>query len=339
MKKIAFIFPSPIVGGHELMAIRIIKKWSDKNVTVDAYAPSENKRLLSILKSKSISSIEYDFSHKRLQIFHAFLNPFYRFTAFKFLKSISGKYDDIIIVQGDIELGCVFLLMAKKCGIKVISYLPYTHSFKKMGAYFGITKDFLSGFVYRSCNKYITISECFRRELYCINPSSVVELVENFLDDVPARVAKIGLNTPAKIFIIGRIYFKQKNHDVFLRAFFEFKKITNLDVELHVVGDGPDKKKLEKLAEKYNIATSVIFHGWLSDCWALSQEIDLLVIPSKFEGVPLTMIEAHNRGIPILASAVDGMKDYLPPESCYTVDNNEVDALVNALSEFFSKKP
>lgn len=341
MKKIAFIFPSPIVGGHELMAIKIIKKWqAEKEVTVDAYISESNKRISSILNAENITHKCHGVPHRRLQIIHAFINVKYRKSTLNFLNSIRDKYDDVIVVQGDIELGSVFLLMAKQAGIMIKSYIPYAHSFKKMGAKLSLLKDALSKVVYRSCSNYITISNCFKHDIFNLNNDAYVDVIENFIDDELSLVPRFNKGNSAvfKIFIIGRVYFKQKGHDILLDSFCKFKKYINQNSELHIIGDGPDYNKLINKVKKNNLSNCVVFHGWLDDCWTLSHEIDVLVIPSKFEGVPLTMIEAHSRGIPILAAARDGMKDYLPPECCYVVNynDNEVDVLANALIEFYN---
>jgi glycosyltransferase involved in cell wall biosynthesis len=68
------------------------------------------------------------------------------------------------------------------------------------------------------------------------------------------------------------------------------------------------------MAEKAGLGTHVFFRPWtplVSDIYTAS---DLVLMPSRFEGVPLVMLEALMAGRPVAAAGVDGMRDYLPPE-------------------------
>ena len=58
----------------------------------------------------------------------------------------------------------------------------------------------------------------------------------------------------------------------------------------------------------------VNFDGWSKDMSQWYRNLDLIVIPSRFEGYPLVMIEAMYWGIPIVASKVDAMQEILPPQ-------------------------
>lgn len=73
-------------------------------------------------------------------------------------------------------------------------------------------------------------------------------------------------------------------------------------VEWHVWGDGPMRAELE--AEYAGVVT---FHGVATDMDRVWPRIGLLVMPSRFEGVPLSALEAAANGIPVLASAVGGL--------------------------------
>ena len=55
-----------------------------------------------------------------------------------------------------------------------------------------------------------------------------------------------------------------------------------------------------------------MFAPWADDLSAVYAAIDVLLIPSRFEGVPLVMLEAMHLRCPVIASAVDGMADTLP---------------------------
>jgi glycosyltransferase involved in cell wall biosynthesis len=84
--------------------------------------------------------------------------------------------------------------------------------------------------------------------------------------------------------------------------------MTNIaDATLLVVGDGPDRQALEAAAP----AERVRFLGTRLDARELLGAADVVVIPSRSEGLPLAALEAMAAGRPIVATAVRGLRDLL----------------------------
>ncbi|AEF44690.1 glycosyl transferase group 1 [Serratia sp. AS12] len=325
-----FIFPSIFFGGHEIMAIEIIKKIANLGEGVDniiCLVPEDNEKIMAAMLLNSINHKTYKASSSKPEFLHAFFNPFYFFRCVSILNSIP-KRSEIILVQGDILQGVGFVLAAKLLSKKLISYIPYAHSFRKMGAKLAKIKDFFAFGVYKACNQYITISECFKQEIETKNKSAIVSVIHNFVPKESENFATRKLNSddPISVFIVGRVQFHQKGHDILINA---LSGITEYKLALHVVGDGPDMNNLRIMGHKLPKNISIDFHGWVTDSWRIAQEknIDFLVIPSLFEGVPLVMLEALERNVSIIAAGRDGMLDYLPIDSLYEVSGDEVTAL------------
>ncbi len=90
------------------------------------------------------------------------------------------------------------------------------------------------------------------------------------------------------------------------------------DCRLLIAGNGPDEEKLKRLiADKENISLL----PWQEDAEAFYEQIDCLLLPSRYEGVPLVMLEALARGIPVVGSARDGMRDILPEAWIFEPEN------------------
>lgn len=81
------------------------------------------------------------------------------------------------------------------------------------------------------------------------------------------------------------------------------------DCELMVAGDGPLRRELEARAEALGIADRVRFLGYLTDVDGFLSQIDVLVMPSFSEGLPMSLLEAASRGVPILATSVGGIPE------------------------------
>jgi glycosyltransferase involved in cell wall biosynthesis len=85
------------------------------------------------------------------------------------------------------------------------------------------------------------------------------------------------------------------------------------DMHWLLVGDGPLRGGLEERARREGLADRVHFAGLQTDTSAYYGLLDLFVLVSLWEGLPLTLIEAAMSGVPIVASRVGGVEELLPP--------------------------
>jgi glycosyltransferase involved in cell wall biosynthesis len=341
-KGISFIFPSIFLGGHEIMAIEIIKKISYQGKveagSITCFVPETNIKLIELMNDNSIAYVTFKGNASKPEFLHAFLNPIYILRCSKVFNTIPKK-NKVILVQGDILQGVGFIISSKLLSRELISYIPYSHSFNKMNAKSARLKDIFAKITYQMCNSFITISECFKRDIEIKNNNANVSLIHNFVKSSPDKFKsrQLNLDDDVNIFIIGRVQFHQKGHDILVNA---LAGITKYKIALHIIGDGPDMNSLETMKDKLPSNVSLVFHGWVSDSWRIARDrnIDLLVIPSLFEGVPLVMLEAMERNVPIIAAARDGMLDYLPADCLYEVTGDDATALRDKIVYFIQKR-
>lgn len=121
---------------------------------------------------------------------------------------------------------------------------------------------------------------------------------------------------------IGR-FNEQKNHAGLLRSF-RLLGERYPDCRLHLVGDGELRREMEALAQELGIGDRVAFCGSQSDVHPFLHSADLFLLPSNYEGMPMTIIEAMGTGLPIVATAVGGVPDMV---------ENEVSALLTQCDE------
>ncbi|MED9381883.1 glycosyltransferase family 4 protein, partial [Escherichia marmotae] len=127
----------------------------------------------------------------------------------------------------------------------------------------------------------------------------------------------------------------QKRQDLFLDCFVKSKLSDSFEV--HIIGDGSDEVS-QAVRNKYSGMHNVFFCGWLNSTDVVQRLTQCrgVIIPSKFEGVPLVMIEAIKLGKIVIASNVDGMKEYLPPQ--WLFDVNEMSDSLRVIS-YLNEKP
>ena len=103
--------------------------------------------------------------------------------------------------------------------------------------------------------------------------------------------------------VIGHVgsFNYQKNHHKLIEVFREMKKIRD-DIKLLLVGDGEERKNIEKLLDKYGIKDNVIMYGISNEVPRLMHAMDVFVMPSRFEGLPCVLIEAQSLGLPCIVS-------------------------------------
>jgi len=108
-------------------------------------------------------------------------------------------------------------------------------------------------------------------------------------------------------FVIGHVgvFSFQKNHEFLIDIFYEInKKQNNAFLLLIGVGLEEDIKVVKDKVKSLGLSDSVAFLGVRSDVNRLYQAMDLLLFPSRFEGLPLTLIEAQTASLPCIISDV-----------------------------------
>lgn len=136
--------------------------------------------------------------------------------------------------------------------------------------------------------------------------------VARFRDARCADPAVAGLPVGRRFLIaIGRLD-QQKGHDWLLsllpRIFAE-----RLEYDLILVGDGPAQARLQAQARELQIAERIHFLGWRADVPELLKLADVLLLPSRWEGMPNVLLEAMAAGLPVVTTAVEGVAEILGP--------------------------
>jgi glycosyltransferase involved in cell wall biosynthesis len=83
------------------------------------------------------------------------------------------------------------------------------------------------------------------------------------------------------------------------------------DAVLAIVGDGAERRRLEDSAQRAGLGSRVVFTGYRSDARAIMGGADIVVLPSRSEGLPSVALEALAAGRPIVATAVRGNRELL----------------------------
>lgn len=106
-----------------------------------------------------------------------------------------------------------------------------------------------------------------------------------------------------KMHVIGHIgrFTYQKNHELIIDIFCRYLEVKPNSVLL-LIGNGPLEDNIKNLVKEKGIDKNVIFYGTTKDTPSLYSAMDTFLFPSRFEGLPLTLIEAQANGLPCIIS-------------------------------------
>lgn len=139
-----------------------------------------------------------------------------------------------------------------------------------------------------------------------------------------------------KIIHIGR-FSEQKNHRGLLAAFSKIHSIFPNSI-LQLIGDGSGRTAMEEYAKSLGIRDDVQFLGLQSDVYPFLSQADIFLLPSFYEGIPITVIEAMGSGIPIVATAVGGIPDMLEDNMNALLTDTDTESIVAACIKILNSK-
>jgi glycosyltransferase involved in cell wall biosynthesis len=136
---------------------------------------------------------------------------------------------------------------------------------------------------------------------------------------VPPVPARLGFRQPPRekadmavapiVGFVGRLQ-PEKGVDVLLQAAPIVLAVVP-QATFVIIGDGPLRPTLEEQARQLGLISRVCFLGFRADVPRILTQLSMLAIPSRSEGTPLVLLEAMCAGVPVVASAIGGIKDVL----------------------------
>lgn len=227
--------------------------------------------------------------------------------------------------------------------VPVILHSYHGHVF---AGYFGPAKTrfylTLEQFSARLSTRIVTVSQNLRHELadvYHVAPPRKVEVVIPGYDLASLYAlqrgsgdfrARFGIPADAPLAgIVGRIV-PIKNHALFLDAAARVRARVP-EARFVIVGDGELRADVEAQVQALGLADRVIFTGWLNDLPPIYAALDALVLCSKNEGLPSSIIEALVTGTPVVGTAVGGVVDLLAGGLGALVPSGDTSALAEAM--------
>lgn len=152
-----------------------------------------------------------------------------------------------------------------------------------------------------------------RREHMTVIPNGIPQGESAHLDRASTRV-ELGI-APDDVMIlsVGRLVY-QKGHEYLVQAMHrllpDFPRARAV-----ICGEGPLRSQLEAQIERLGLARSVQLVGNRLDIDRFLRSADIFVLPSRWEGLPVALLEAMDAGLPVVATRVEGVEEVIQEES------------------------
>lgn len=241
------------------------------------------------------------------------INPVFDFIAFIRLYLFLKYYKPDIVHTHTSKAGIIGRWAAKLAGVKKIIHTIHGFAFNQyqpfLLRYFYILAEKVTSYI---TDKLIAVAPEVKNKglKHRIGKLRQYHLIPEIVD-IPSIDKRETYQKNGKIKIGMVACLKpQKSPDTFLKAARILLKQRN-DLIFFLVGDGPLRRKLENSIERSKLNGSFIIMGWREDAYQLMNQWDVVVLTSLWEGLPHVIVEAFSLGKPVIASAVDGIKDVI----------------------------
>lgn len=235
----------------------------------------------------------------------------YNYFAYKkACRAFFEEHKEFAAVHGHMtSTAAIYLPEAKRAGIPLT--IAHARSAGVDKGLKGTITKFLRRKLYKKCDRMFACSDLaaaavFGKKRYEENRVTILPNAvdtKEFLRDEEVRMQirrEYGIEDKFVIGHVGRFHYA-KNHEFLLDIFAELLKKKENAV-LMLLGDGPLKEEMQQKAQQLEIADKVIFTGNQAPVAPFYQAFDFFLFPSRFEGLPGTVVEAQAAGISCLIS-------------------------------------
>lgn len=219
--------------------------------------------------------------------------------------------NEYAIVHGHLgSTAAIYLSIAKKHGVYGIAHSHNTNLMKSpddiIYALFAFPTRFIADHFF-ACSREAGVSRYGKRvgndENRCTILANAIDISKFVFNESIRQRMRDSLGITENQLVIGNIsrFAEQKNH-LFLIDIFEKIREKSPDAVLLLVGDGERRPQIEAHILEKNLSSNTILTGIQSNTWDFYQAMDVFLMPSLYEGLPVSMVEAQTSGLPCCVS-------------------------------------
>lgn len=242
----------------------------------------------------------------------------------------------VVVASGALGAHVPHVLLLRLMGQRVLVYVPLLGTFASMGYRLGHWKDrFVRWFYARVPRGWVAITAGQAAEFQrWARPAGPVFVLPNTVAPAIEQAARLPVRAlvagaALRVLVLGRLDAHQKGLDLLLAQLAQAGPARLAGLRLCLVGDGPYRPQIAALlAAQPALAQHLELRPWMAAHEALAAS-DVLLLASRYEGVPLVMLEAMALGVPVVCSDLPGTRPYVPADCRFAV--GEIGAALDIL--------
>ena len=317
--RVMFLSTSMPIGGAETLLVNLVRRL-DRNRIVPLVACMKQKDVLGEELASEVSVFDNLINHK------------YDIAVVGRLKRLflSQQIDALITIGAGDKMFWGRLAARQARTPVILSALHSTGWPDGVGKLnrmlTGITDGFIA--VAKQHAEYQVHQERFPEQKVFLIPNGID--TKRFVFDSTSRNrwrAKLGISTEAPVVGIVAALRPEKNHDLFLESANRVSSV-NGNVQYVIVGDGPERERLQQLARDKGIEDKVHFSGSTQDVPGVLSMLDLFALTSHNEASPVSILEALSCQRPVVATNVGSISEsVVDAQTGYLVDAGDADQM------------
>lgn len=318
MRIACVITRSDAIGGAHVHVADVVDALRDRQADVRVFVGGKGA-FTELLERRGIAVASL--RHLRRE-----LSPLHDLSAFWELRSALKRFEPDLIVCHSAKAGLLARLVGRSLKIPTV-FTAHGWSFtdgvagSRRAIYLALERATAP-----LADRIITVSDYDRElALQCkVGVPSRVVCVHNGVPDVSPALHADPTVEPPRLVSVARLE-EQKDHISLLRALSALK---HLPWELSLVGDGPLEGEVQRLVQELGMESRVKLLGLRDDVPELLSRMQCFILASRWEGLPLSIIEAMRAGLPVVASDVGGVSELVKHEETgYLVPRDNVDQM------------
>lgn len=208
----------------------------------------------------------------------------------------------------------------------------------------------IDAFSLRSFEHVIAVSSHIQRDMNKLGiPTSRMSLILNGIDvesisssqpDLKRLATSVGIKENSFLIASLSSLTPEKGIDVLLSAIGKLQampEIASIPFKVLIIGEGPERERLENMIHDLGLGESVVMLGHRSDARNLLKMIDIFVLPSRNEGLPIALLEAMASNCGVIATNVGEIASVISePEQGSLVESNDVEGIAQAIASLLN---
>lgn len=240
-----------------------------------------------------------------------------------------GNYDVIIGVHAPLA-GRLATMRKDLPHVKCIGWIhnSFKALFNEGSNYLGPVRKRHYVYQFRKLDQTIVLCEHDAETYHQYDPAFKPTVIYNPLTLVPGKPS----TGVTKTFLaVGRFSRQHKGFDLLIEAFYLFSQ-KNQEWKLDIVGEGVEEEFYRTLIKKYNLEDRVKIHPFTNQIQNYYSNAQVYVLSSRWEGMPLVLVEAMSHGLPIVTSDLPVSKEILGDFGLY-FKNGDISELAERLED------